>query len=41
VFLRGAKVEEHILVVVCRISANMGMVLTKARSMVGPMEAAA
>ena len=41
VFLRGAKVEEHVLVVVCRKSANMGMVLTKARSMLGPVEAAA
>jgi len=41
VFLRGEKVEDHVLVVVCRKSANMGMVLTKARGMVGPMEAAA
>lgn len=41
VFIRGDKSEEHVLGVVCRKSANLGMVVTKARSMVGPVEAAA
>jgi hypothetical protein len=40
VFLRGQKNEEHVLGLVCRKSANLGMVLTKARAMVGPVEAA-
>lgn len=41
VFLRGQKNEEHVMAVVCRKSANMGMVLTKARGMVAAVEAAA
>jgi hypothetical protein len=41
VFMRGEKVEDHVLAIVCRKSANMGMVLTKARGMVGAVEAAA
>lgn len=40
VFIRGEKNEEHVLGVVSRRSANLGMVLTKARSMIGPVEAA-
>jgi hypothetical protein len=39
VFLRGQKNEEHVLGLVCRKSANLGMVLTKARAVVGPVEA--
>jgi len=41
VFLRGEKSEERVLAVICRKSANMGMVLTKSRSMMGVVEAAA
>jgi len=41
VFMRGQKNEEHVMAVVCRKSANMGMVLTKARGMVNALEAAA
>jgi len=41
VFMRGQKNEEHVMAVVCRKSANMGMVLTKARGMVAAVEAAA
>jgi hypothetical protein len=40
VFLRGHKNEEHVLGVVCRKSANLGMVLTKARASVAAVEAA-
>jgi len=40
VFLRGQKNEEHVLGVVCRKSANLGMVLTKARAATAPVEAA-
>lgn len=32
VFLRGKKHREHALIVVCRKSANLGMVLTKTRT---------
>jgi hypothetical protein len=38
VFIRG-KNEEHVTCFVCRKSANMGMVLTKARSAVPTLEA--
>lgn len=31
VFLRGKKHREHAIIVVCRKSANIGMVLTKVR----------
>lgn len=41
VFIRGQKNEEHVLGVVCRKSANLGMVVTKARSMIAPVENAA
>jgi len=40
VFLRGLKNEEHVLGLVCRKSANLGMVITKARASVGAVEAA-
>jgi len=40
VFLRGKKNEEHVLCLVCRKSANMGMVLTKSRQVIGEVEAA-
>ncbi len=39
VFLRGSKNEEHVLGVVCRKSANLGMVLTKARAALPAIEA--
>lgn len=41
VFLRSKANEEHILVLVCRKSANMGMVLTKSRSVIADVEKAA
>lgn len=41
VFIRGERNEEHVLGVVCRKSANLGMVVTKARSMIAPVETAA
>lgn len=40
IFLRGQKNEEHVLGVVCRKSANLGMVLTKARGVIAQVEAA-
>lgn len=40
VFMRGKKNEEHVLGVVCRKSANLGMVLTKARSAIAAVESA-
>lgn len=40
VFLRGRKNSDHSFIVVCRINANLGMVLTKARSMQAEIEAA-
>ena len=40
VFLRGQKNEEHVLGLVCRRSANLGMVITKARASMGAVEAA-
>lgn len=38
VFMRGKKNEEHVLGVVCRKSANLGMVLTKARGALAQVE---
>ena len=37
VFLRTKKYPEHVIVFVSRKSANIGMVLTKARAAVGPL----
>jgi predicted regulator of Ras-like GTPase activity (Roadblock/LC7/MglB family) len=39
-FMRGKVNEEHVVVFVCRKSANLGMALTKARSAVPGCEAA-
>lgn len=39
-FMRGKVNEEHVVVFVCRKSANLGMALTKARSAVPTCEAA-
>lgn len=41
VFQRCKKNENLVLVVVCRISANLGMVLTKSRGVLPTVEAAA
>jgi len=41
VFQRSKANEELVLVTVCRVSANMGMVLTKARALLAEVEAAA
>ncbi len=40
VFIRGKTNEDHVATFVCRKSANLGMVLTKARSAMPPIEAA-
>lgn len=40
IFLRGKKNEEHVLGLVCRKSANLGMALTKGRALVPEVEAA-
>lgn len=40
VFMRGKMQPDYILVLVCRNSANMGMVLTKARMSLPSVEAA-
>jgi hypothetical protein len=40
VFIRGKKNKTHAIIFVCRASANIGMVLTKSRAAVGPLEAA-
>lgn len=40
VFLRGKKCEDHVVTFVCRRSANLGMVLTKARSAMPKLEEA-
>ncbi len=40
VFMRGKKNEEQVLGLVCRKSANLGMVLTKARASMATVEAA-
>ena len=39
VFLRGKRNEDHVLVLVCRMNANLGMALTKARAIVPDVEA--
>lgn len=41
VFQRCKRKEDMVLVTVCRVSANLGMVLTKARASLGTVEAAA
>jgi len=41
VFLRGRKKVDQAVVFVCRSSANVGMVLSKSRLIVGDVEAAA
>jgi len=41
VFMRSKANEQHILVVICRNSANLGMVLTKARAALPAVEKAA
>jgi hypothetical protein len=40
VFMRGKLNEDHVIVFVCRKSANLGMVLTKSRSVVPALESA-
>lgn len=40
VFQRGKKNNDMVLVTVCRISANLGMVLAKSRASVASVEAA-
>lgn len=40
IFMRGKQNEEHIVTFVCRKSANLGMVLTKARAALPALEAA-
>ena len=40
VFMRAKSNEEHVVCYVCRKSANLGMVLTKARSSLPTLEAA-
>jgi len=39
IFLRGKKYESYVLCVVCRISANFGMVLSKSRMSLPSIEA--
>lgn len=41
VFQRCKRKEDMVLVTVCRVSANLGMVLTKSRTALGTVEAAA
>jgi hypothetical protein len=40
IFMRGKRNEDHVIGIVCRRSANLGMALTKSRSMVAEIEAA-
>jgi len=40
VFMRGKKKEDQVLVVVTRVSANLGMVLTKSRASLAAVEIA-
>jgi hypothetical protein len=40
VFLRGKANENHVIVFVCRKSANLGMVMTKSRSEIANLEKA-
>lgn len=39
VFLRGRKVQQHVVAFICRKSANLGMVLTKVRLAMPELEA--
>ncbi len=41
IFQRGKRNEDMVMVTVCRISANLGMVLSKARTALTAVEAAA
>jgi hypothetical protein len=41
IFIRGKKSEEQVLTVVCRKSANLGMVLSKTRGLMPDVEKAA
>lgn len=41
VFLRCKKSQDMVLVIVCRASANLGMVLSRSRASLAPVEAAA
>ncbi len=41
VFQRGKRNEDMVLVTVCRVSANLGMVLAKARAALSSVESAA
>lgn len=41
VFQRGKRNVDVVLVAVCRINANLGMVLSRSRASLGPVEAAA
>lgn len=38
VFMRGKKKDDQVLVIVTRVSANLGMVLTKSRAALGAVE---
>lgn len=40
IFLRGKKFPSHVVVIVCRNSANLGMALAKSRSAIPAIEAA-
>lgn len=40
IFARGKRNEDHVIGIVCRRSANLGMALTKVRSIVPEIEAA-
>ncbi len=40
VFMRGKKNSSHAVVFVCRASANIGMVISKSRAALAPIEAA-
>lgn len=40
IFVRGKRKEDQVLVVVTRVSANLGMVLTKSRASLGVVELA-
>ena len=39
VFMRGKNYDDHVVCFVCKKSANVGMVLTKSRAALGPLEA--
>lgn len=40
IFMRGKQNPQYVITFVCRLSANLGMVLTKARAQVPLLEAA-